>query len=204
MSREVATLRDLRRQQVVAAARGIVAQHGLEALTFAALERELGYTRGVITWHFRNKDEIVAAVLQDAVEDIDRVALPAIVAEQTFTDRARAVLREMVKGWLAGDAAPVLVTFWGRLQTDADAAETNASLYRRYREYSSELVRRGQAAGEFDPTLDPEAMGVVLVGLVIGIALQELFDPGAVDVESAIRAASDTVVARLTGARGSL
>ena len=90
MSREVATVRDLRRQQVVAAARAIVAQQGLEALTFAALERELGYTRGVITWHFRNKDEIVAAVLHDAVEDIDRVALPAIVAEQTFADRARA------------------------------------------------------------------------------------------------------------------
>src|SRR5205814_9753674 len=53
------SLRDLRRAQIVAAAREIVAGDGLESLTIGALEKRLGFSRGVITYHFRDKDEIV-------------------------------------------------------------------------------------------------------------------------------------------------
>lgn len=197
MSREPATLRDLRRGQIVAAARTIVAEQGLEALTFVALEQRLSFTRGTITWHFRNKDEIVRAVLQDAVEEIDRAAVAAIRAETSLAARARAVVREMTRGWLSSDAGIVVVSFWGRLGTDADSAELNAALYRRYRGYSSALVRIGQERGEFSPDIDADAMGVVIVGVVHGIALQALFEPGAVDVDRAIAAAGDAVVALL-------
>lgn len=195
---ELATVRDLRRSQIVVAARAIVAEEGLEALTFSALERRLAFTRGSITWHFRNKDAIVAAVLEDAVAEIDRAAIAAIRAEATLADRARAVVREMVLGYLGdSNAGQVLVSFWGRLRTDADAAEHNAALYARYRGYSSDLVRIGQERGEFRADADPEAVGALIVALVLGIALQALFDPRAIDVEAAVGAAGDAVVALL-------
>ncbi len=198
MSRSPA-LRDQRRGEIVDAARAIVVRDGLEALTFGALERELGYTRGVVTWHFRNKDEVVRAVLDQAVAEIDAAALAAIRAESTFPERARAVVREMVRGWLGGTGAgQVIVSFWGRLSADADAAEVNAALYRRYRGYAADLVRLGQARGEFAPDVDAEAMGAVLVALVLGIALQAMFAEGdEVDVERAVALAGDAVVAHL-------
>jgi AcrR family transcriptional regulator len=196
--REPATVRDLRRGQIVAAARAIVAEQGLEALTFGALEQRLSFTRGTITWHFRNKDEIVRAVLQDAIEEIDRTALPAIRAEATLAERARAVIREMTRGWSASDAGQVLVSFWGRQGTDADAAELNADLYRRYREYSAQLVRIGQERGEFRLDIDPVAMGVVMVGLVQGMALQGIFEKGTLALDQAIETAADAVVALLS------
>jgi AcrR family transcriptional regulator len=196
-SREPATVRDLRRGQIVAAARTLVAELGLEALTFAALEQRLAFTRGTITWHFRNKDDIVRAVLEDAIDEIDRSALAAIRAEATLADRARAVVREMVRGWLGSDAGQVLVSFWGRQGTDADAAELNAALYRRYRAYSADLVRIGQQRGEFRADADPEAIAAVFVALVHGIALQALFEDGAIDVDRAVAVAGDAVVALL-------
>jgi AcrR family transcriptional regulator len=199
--REPATLRDLRRGQIVAAARAIVAEQGLEALTFGALEQRLSFTRGAITWHFRNKDEIVHAVLEDAIEEIDRSALPAIRAGSTLVERARAVVREMTRGWSSSDAGQVLVSFWGRQGTDADAAELNAALYRRYREYSAQLVRIGQERGEFQLEVDPEAMGIVMVGLVQGMALQGMFAKGALDMDKAIETAADAIVALLTAQR---
>ncbi len=195
---ELATVRDLRRHQIVAAARAIVAEEGLGALTFSALEKRLAFTRGSITWHFRNKDEIVAAVLDDAVAEIDRAAIAAIRSEATLSDRARAVVREMVLGYLGeSDAGQVLLSFWGRLRDDPAAAERNALLYARYRGYSVELVRIGQERGEFRTDADPEVMGALLVALVLGIALQALFEPGAIDVEAAVAAAGDAVVAHL-------
>jgi AcrR family transcriptional regulator len=199
MSREApSTVRDLRRGQILAAARRVVVEQGLEALTFAALEERLDFTRGVMTWHFANKGEIVRALLDEAIAAIDATALPAILSEATLTDRARAVVREMVKGWLGEeDAGQVLVSFWGRLRSDPDAAALNAALFARYRRYSADLVRIGQERGEFREDADPEATGAILVAVVIGLALQATFVPGAIDPEQVAAAAGDAVVAWL-------
>jgi AcrR family transcriptional regulator len=192
------SVREVRRAEIVAAARDLVADGGLEALTFAALERALGYSRGVVTWHFRNKDEIVQAVLHDTIAEIDAAALSAIRSEATLADRARAVVREMVRGWLGGNrAGRVLVLFWGRMPADAAARAANAALFARYRGYSAELVRIGQRRGEFAASVDPEAAAVVIVGLVVGIAGQALFDDE-VDAGPAVEAAGDAVVRYLT------
>ncbi|MEZ4236635.1 MAG: helix-turn-helix domain-containing protein [Myxococcota bacterium] len=191
------SVRDARRAEIVAAARRIVAERGLDALTFAALERALGYTRGVVTWHFRNKDEVVRAVLEDAIAEVDAVALAAIRSEETLADRARAVVRVMVRGWIGGSqVGRVLVPFWGRIYADPVAREANAAMLARYRDYSAELVRIGQRRGEFRGDADPAAAGAVIVALVVGIAAQAMFDP-ALDAEPAVAAAGDAVVAWL-------
>lgn len=192
------SVRDLRRAQILEAARRVVVEQGLEALTFAALEERLDFTRGVITWHFANKGEIVRAVLDEAIAAIDEAALPAIRSEATLADRARAVVREMVKGWLgADDAGQALVSFWGRLRGDPEVAALNAALFARYRGYSAELVRIGQQRGEFREDADPDVVGAVLVALVVGLSMQATFLPGSIDVEAASGAAGDAVVAYL-------
>lgn len=197
---EIATVRDLRRHQIVAAARALVAEQGLEALTFAALEQRLHFTRGVITWHFENKDAILRAVLEAAIADVDRAALAAIRAEAPLVERARAVVREMVHAWLgASDAVPVLISFWGRQGADPEAAALNAGLYARYRAWAAGLIREGQARGELRPGTDPEAAGAVLVSLVLGLTLQHRFAAGGLDLEAAVAAAGDAVVAWLAG-----
>lgn len=197
---EVTNLRQLRRGQIIAAARQIVVEQGIEALTFSALERRLAFTRGSITWHFQNKGEILAAVLQDVVDDIDGVALAAIRTETTLPDRARAVVREMVRGYTT-DAGYAMLGFWSRLRSDPEAARVNAALCARYRGYGAELVRIGQARGDFRSCADPEAFGAVFVSLVLGIALQALFEEDTIDVERVVEVASEAVVRHLQALR---
>jgi AcrR family transcriptional regulator len=200
LARRESAVRDLRRAQIVAAARAIVAEHGLDGLTFAALEQALGFSRGVVTWHFRDKDEVVKAVLVDAIAEIDAAALGAIRAEASSADRARAVVREMVRGWLGPTGAgPALIAYWGRLGADPELASLNAALYARYRRSSAELVRRGQERGEFRADADPDALGAVLVALVLGVALQARFDPERFDLDAALTAAGDAAVRALAG-----
>ncbi|MEQ1567210.1 MAG: TetR/AcrR family transcriptional regulator [Myxococcota bacterium] len=194
---EPVTVRELRRGQIVAAARAIVAERGLDALTFSALEERLSFSRGAITWHFRDKRDLVHAVLEDAIDQIDADTHAAAKAEPDLSARLRAVIRRMTTGWLSSNAGATLVAFWGTLGSDVDAAGKNVALYRRYRAYSTELVRLGQQRGEFAPEVDPDAMGAVIVGMVQGVALQALFDPGAVPLDRAIEAAADAVLARL-------
>lgn len=189
--------RDLRRGQIIAAARRLVADGGHAALTINALERELGFTRGVITYHFANKDEIVLGLLDDAIAEIDQATALSVQAEEHASAKLRAAIAGMVRGFLAiEEAGRVLLSFWSRLKEDARAAEKNAALYRRWRHASSELVRRGQAAGELGPG-DPDALGALLVGIVIGVVTQAWFEPGAIDPEAVVDEAATAVIARL-------
>jgi AcrR family transcriptional regulator len=184
--RPVADLRSLRRSQIVAAARVVVAKGGLEALTFAGLEKQLGYTRGVITYHFKNKDEIVDAVLASAVDEIDRSTRAEVAAAHGKGARAAAVIRAVVRGFLVNvEAVRVLFAFWGLLHAEPRIRAVNAKLHARYRRQTRELLG-GDAA-----------MATVIVAVVLGIVAQWYFDPAAVDVDAAIDEAVGAIEARL-------
>jgi AcrR family transcriptional regulator len=197
------TVRDFRRGQIVAAARRIVAEQGLEALTFGALEERLTFTRGVVTYHFASKDEIVRAVLTSAIEEIDAAVQAEVEAGATIEEKVRAVLHANVRGFVdCAEAGRILLSFWGRLSADPEARRMNAELYARYRARSAKLLRRAREAGEI-AKVDPATMAALLVGLVLGIATQHIFEPGSIDVDAAIEEATQTVLARLSPKRRS-
>ena len=93
-------VREVRRAQIITAARGVVARDGLSALTFSALEGELDFTRGVITYHFKNKGAIVDAVLQSALDEIDAATLAAVEAHGSPTERVAAAVRATIAGFI--------------------------------------------------------------------------------------------------------
>ncbi len=195
------TVRDFRRGQIVAAARRIVAEQGLESLTFGALEERLSFTRGVITYHFASKDEIVRAVFTSAIEEIDAAVKSEVLASASVEDKIRSVLRANVRGFVdRAEAGRVLLSFWGRLSSDAEARRLNAELYARYRARSARLLRDAIGTGAI-ARVDPKAMAALLVGIVLGIAMQHYFDPGSIDVDAAVAEAEETVLARVAPRR---
>lgn len=107
----------------------------------------------------------------------------------------------MVEGFAHTDeAAQVLMSFWGRLRSDPRARQTNAELFAGYRKRSADLVRDGQKHGVFRDDCEPEAMGALIVGVVIGLATQALFDPGTLDLEAVVEEATASVLSRLLSA----
>lgn len=182
---EAGSIRDLRRAQILDVARAIVVEDGLDAVTFGALEKRLSFTRGVITHHFRDKDEIVEALLLDAVHEIDAATFAEVERHARFVDKVRAVVATKVHGFLSHpEAAAVLVSFWGR-PADRRAAAINAALFGRWREQAAALFAAGQAKG-VGPEGPVDVLAAGLVGAVVGIVTQARFEPGAIDVEAAI------------------
>lgn len=109
----------LRRDDVVAAALGILDHYGLADLTMRRLASTLGVQAGALYWHFRSKQDLLAAV-----SDVILADLPALPAEpeadwpvtlRLWSARLHAALRsrrsgaELVSGVLAlrgWDASP--------------------------------------------------------------------------------------------------
>jgi AcrR family transcriptional regulator len=195
------TVRDFRRGQIVAAARRIVAEQGLDALTFGALEERLAFTRGVVTYHFASKDDLVRAVFASAITEIDAAVLAQVEASASIDDKLRAILRANVRGFIErAEAGRVLLSFWGRLSSDPAVRRINAELYARYRGHTAKLLRKAREAGEIGP-LDAKAVAALMVGIVLGIATQHYFDPGGIDVDAAVEEACEAVVARVASGR---
>jgi AcrR family transcriptional regulator len=195
------TLRDLRRGQIIAVGRRIVAEDGLEALTISALEARLSFSRGVITYHFEDKEDIVYAILESAIEEIDAVTATGLKGEHTFEDKIRIVLTSYVRGFIDHpEAGRILLAFWGRLGADRRARKANASLYAGYRRGAARILEEGRAAGALAPGVQVEAAAAMLVGLVLGIVNQAYFEKGAIDpvavVDEAVKAALARLVAR--------
>jgi AcrR family transcriptional regulator len=192
------TLRELRRGQIVAVARKIVADEGLEALTIGSLEARLAFSRGVITYHFQNKDDIVHAVLESAIEEINAGTDAQLGANLSSDEKLRTILKMYVKGFLEHvEATRILLSFWGRIGSDKRARKANANLYAAYRKGAAQMIEAGKAAGEFMPETSVDAVAAWLVGVVIGIAMQSYFEKGAIDADAAIEEAAQAALARL-------
>ncbi len=192
------TLRELRRGQIVAVARKIVADEGLEALTIGSLEARLAFSRGVITYHFQNKDDIVHAVLESAIEEINAGIDAQLGTNLGHDEKLRTMLKMYVRGFLEHvEATRILLSFWGRISSDKRARKANANLYAAYRKGMAQLVESGKAAGEFAADASVDAVAAALVGVVVGIAMQSYFEKGAIDADAAIEEATQAALARL-------
>ncbi len=176
---------DLRRGQVLAAAAGLVAEGGLEAMTFGALEKRLPFTRGVITWHFADKAALLACVLEAAVATID--AEMVVDPLDAFADQIREVLESKIHSFLRHtEATRVVVAF-------LSGGGEVAPMFQRWRRQAAGLARAAKADGEAPRALDEEAFGALLVGLVIGVVVQVQY-AGLVAVGPAVELAVQSAI----------
>ena len=192
-----ATLRDLRREQILEVAGELVASSGLGALTIGALEKRLTFSRGVITYHFENKEEIVRTLFENAITTIDAHAWGEVEAAEGLEETIRGSSRAIVRGFVDNPVASIiLMNFWGSLRADAEAARLNADLYRKYRAAARRIAA---SAPNLPDSVDLDAFASVFVAMVIGIACQALFDPDAIDIEAAVDQAAKALAAFLGG-----
>lgn len=173
---------------------------GLEGLTIAKLEEALGVSRGVITYHFTNKDEIVHAVLASAIEEIDIAIVTNVRAGKSASQRARTALTTTTLEYVRRtDALRILLSFLGRSISDPTAHEQTSQFYAKYRAWSAVLVDEARASGEFR-NVSTKASSALLVGVTLGIAVQAYFDADAIDVDKTIAEVSDIIVRGLVAA----
>jgi TetR/AcrR family fatty acid metabolism transcriptional regulator len=195
-----AGLHELRRKQIIAAARALVSEEGIEALTISGLESRVHFSRGVITYHFADKDEIVEALLQSAVAEIDADTEVRLRKSGTLEEKVLQVFASKARGFLERrEASAVLIALWGRAGRDERARRVHAALFARYRGQAASLARLAQRERP-EVQLDAAAFGALFVGAVIGLAVQAILQPDAFALDAAIGEAARAFTARLRGA----
>ena len=165
----------VRRPAILKAAAEVIAERGVIGTRIADVAERAGTSApGVLYW-FATKDEL----LTEALAFSDDRFYASLSEELARLVTARDRLARIVELWPAeGDEEAVLwMELWVRALRDPAVNAARERLDRRWRTAIADVVREGQAAGEFGEE-DPEAFALMLGALMDGFAIQlALRDP---------------------------
>lgn len=172
-----------RREELIAAALEIIAEHGVDGLTTQDLARRVGLVPSALYRHFSD----MAALLDAVVEAIfDR--LGGLVAQaQAETDSGLDCLQALFCAHLAmirqHPGIPMLIfSREGCGGTPTRQARVLAGI-QGLRRQVADMLRRAAASGEIDSGTDIEAAAVLYLGLVQPAALLQMLHDRSWDIE---------------------
>ncbi len=170
-------IENARRQQIVTAAIDTIAEVGFAQASLARIAERIGISKGVISYHFAGKDDLIRQVVIEIVEASRSYIIPRVFAESAGPARLRAYI------------------------------ESNLAFMREHRNSMIailDIARNGGVMADGRRRVDGRDAGVAVRLLEEELArlqsegeLRRDFDPGVMAV--AIRAAIDSVPHRLVG-----
>ncbi len=165
----------VRRPAILTAAAEVISERGVQNTRISDVAERAGTSApGVLYW-FPTKDALLAEALTFSDDRFYDTLTDELEGLGTATER----LARMVEQWPSdGDAETVLwMELWVRSLRDPKLAETRERLDRRWREALAEVIREGQASGEFGGD-DADDLALLLGALMDGYAIQlALGDP---------------------------
>jgi AcrR family transcriptional regulator len=165
-----------RRAQIVDSAIEVIAEVGYTKTSMARIAERAGVSRGLISYHFAGKDEVIAQVLITVFGDVAAFMGPRVEAESTAAGQLRAYLQsnlDYMNTHRSRIVALVEIVSSGvlnELGVDPIQAENEALAP------LVDLFRRGQADGEFR-MFDPQVMARAVRGVIDSMS-PHVADPG--------------------------
>jgi len=156
------------RERLLRAAADVFAQRGYDGTRVADIASSAGVSNGALYAHFGSK----AGVLVGALRAFGRRRLADLFA--TDPDRSITDLLLVIGRWLPrrrDRRSYLIVEALVAARRDEDVARLMRDYVGERVDWLAELVRAGQAGGELDPSLSPEALAHFCLLLGMGSAL---------------------------------
>ena len=189
-----------KRPLILEAATRVFAEQGFAAVTVAEIADHAGIGKGTVYEYFSSKEELLFAVFEWMNERI--LARFQKLSAEVGTTRER--LQRML-GIAAEitceqvEMQAVVLDFWAASRGTKSEDRYNQSCietFRTYRKLAADVIREGQAAGEFNPTIDADATAVMMVAAIDGLGVQIFFDRE-IDPKATVDAFSNVLIAGL-------
>jgi AcrR family transcriptional regulator len=165
--------RQVRRHQILDAARRLFTVNGFHATSMDDIIAAAGMSSGGVYRYFPGKDAIVTAIAQDVVGALT-ATVSDLLDEDPVPQLADALCRLVVNVDATADESGRLVMLvWVEAQRDPAIARLAASSARTLRSAVLELVRHAHAAGQLPQYADLEALGQVVFSLLQGYLVQK-------------------------------
>ena len=165
--------RESQREHVTSLAAGLVAREGVAALTFRRVAEAAGSSTAIVSTYFTDKRDLLLSTF--------RAAASRTTVRFEAAINAGGSLQDCLEAWLPLDADRltdwrVILAFWGVAVTDPELAAVQDGHVGRARVRVEKLLRAGRG---HDLPSEPEQLAQQILALMLGIALQAVFEPAA-------------------------
>jgi AcrR family transcriptional regulator len=165
-----------RRAQIVAAAIDTIAEVGYAGASFARIAEKLGISRGLISYHFAGKDDLMKQVVHQAAEEAKAYIRPRILAESTGPGMLRAYIESNL-AFMRDHRNNVIAMIeiarsaGGRhiFYRDMDVVDAVSAL--------EHGLSGFQTAGQFRPDFDPHVMAIAIRAAIEAVSPRLALDP---------------------------
>jgi AcrR family transcriptional regulator len=172
----------IRRQQIAEAALTLVADRGLNRLSIAAVAQRVGLVPSGIYRHFKSKEEILMAVL-DQMEARLVANVRAVREESTDPlERLRGLLVRHIRMIREGRAIPRIIFSDEAHDGHPDRKARVQRMLNEYLGHIGQLVRQGQQEGKVRAELDPGTVALLFMGMIIPAGIVWHLTDGGFDV----------------------
>lgn len=172
---------EVRRQELIDATFRCLCNHGSSEISVRLIASEAGVSLGMVRHHFRTKDELLAATLQqlsDKVQSQTREALA--IPDLTPIERLHAFITACLHpGALDAEYVRARFLFWSLAQTNETIRAVHDRIYARFEKELRALV--GAVAEEKGLSVDLDIVTLAIMALLKGIWVEWSLAPDRAD-----------------------
>lgn len=172
-------VRAIRRKQILEATKRLIVEKGWTEISILDICQEAGISSGVLTYHFRDKDEILFTFLEEVLAQIEAHSYRAVSSAYSLQEDISTFLAILPSLQKAEPHFPsILIQL---VATSLHRPEIADRLHRLFRSIRQHKIDEWKAAGVFNEQgndgevlvsmLHSIALGVVLSGPFLGIEL---------------------------------
>jgi len=176
-----------RKDQIVSAAEEVFTQKGLDNARMDDIAEETGLSKGTLYLYFKNKDDLIAAVLDRifqrefrAFENTDLSTISAADAIWLFTDTVVKDIKFILR------LMPIAYEFLALAFRNKTVQKALKIYINRYMDIFTPVIQRGIETGEFRQ-IDVKEVGIAIGAIVEGTLLLWIYDNSLVEPEKHIR-----------------
>jgi len=163
-------VRAMRREQILDAMEPLVARQGWEQTTFAEICRAAGISNRVLTYHFKDKDDLLFAVFERMVRRVRENFEPLLPEGTPVAERLAFMLHNASGRHEKQQLSLLFLHLMAQAAVRPEIAARLHDLFREQRARLGEDLARDAAAGRIRDD-DPESAAALIQSLLLGVML---------------------------------
>jgi TetR/AcrR family transcriptional regulator, fatty acid metabolism regulator protein len=156
-----------RRAQIITAAIDTIAEIGYGQASLARIAERAGASKGVISYHFAGKDDLIREVVAEVLAKGEAYMIPRILAESSGAGMLRAYIESNL-AFMREHRNHVVAIF--EIFLNARGEDGSALLDEKSLDYTvtslQQVLAHFQAVGDFRPDFDPQVIAVAIRGAI--------------------------------------
>ncbi len=170
---------ETRLNQILTAARELIAAGGVTALTVRAIARKVGVTEAAIYRHVESKEQVLVMLLEDVRQSVLGTIEERTAPYSSALDKLEHVLEHHLSFIESRRGISFVVIAEAAQFQETTARAAGEKLVEDYLAAVEKLIQEGIESGEVEPSINPSAAATMFFGIIQASVTRWLFDSAA-------------------------